>query len=722
MSQKGKCSVNSDGSVCLSDILNSFNSCIKEEHAWALCYQLSKYFYESLAGKKHIHNITEVEHVFLKTDGTVHENTCLERGKPRELSRTEKDIVAGIGVVIYATLDHELSDGEEVKISNELEQLISDMISDEFSSSQTQQETELTHHETDDEGIERDSEEHYEAGTSKCNGETHRQCLTEVIERCEAHLGILTKTQVEAHYKAVVRALVAEAIELSTFLEKVAQGTISLPSSSTNPSLDQLKFTDWAKFWVQVMGELRTGVKLKKVNYSKAPIEYELTPYEILMKDIRNCKYNLRKIMVNGNIPNRVSKDAHAIILDFIRSRPPLRKVSDRKLPPQHRTLTPREQLLLSIKKGRKLKPVPVPRASHRYSIDKELPKPTGRRLIKVDFSQFDDEDDDEPTVETPDSCEPGLWSSEYQQICDGTLDAYDLATQECGLGSLSTRRNTLGVTETALGCYSVPQSRPGSRQSCNSTESETVPMEPEVARALQEELTSSQSWQDSMSLDDRLSLTLAEIVHIRTVLTKAEVEALPTEGRCRHDVESRKVCFLCLKTRFGIFGPWGQRCTLCKRTVCTKCFSKMNIPMEHFSTIPVVLLSPSIMCTPEEEPRDSITKTFINKINSSGSSGGLSKDSSPDTGKSPSGAMESSTISDPGSSHITPSLSKFRTTAVNVGRASRMVDRLKGSQMVVCLDCKMMVLQIIKSARVNRSAIRNKTLQSLTLNLSPVF
>lgn len=108
----------------------------------------------------------------------------------------------------------------------------------------------------------------------------------------------------------------------------------------------------------------------------------------------------------------------------------------------------------------------------------------------------------------------------------------------------------TLGVTETPAGCYSVPHSRPGSRQSCTSTESETIPMEPEVAKALQEELTSSQSWQNTISLDDRLSLTLSEIVHIRTVLTKAEVEALPTEGRVRHDVESRKVCFLCLKTR----------------------------------------------------------------------------------------------------------------------------------------------------------------------------
>ena len=32
--------------------------------------------------------------------------------------------------------------------------------------------------------------------------------------------------------------------------------------------------------------------------------------------------------MVNGDIPMKVKKDAHTIILDFIRSRPPLRKVN----------------------------------------------------------------------------------------------------------------------------------------------------------------------------------------------------------------------------------------------------------------------------------------------------------------------------------------------------------------------------------------------------------
>ena len=101
------------------------------------------------------------------------------------------------------------------------------------------------------------------------------------------------------------------------------------------------------------------------------------------------------------------------------------------------------------------------------------------------------------------------------------------------------------------------------------------------------------------MSLEDRLSLTLDEIVHIRSVLTKAELEALPVDANIKNDVENRKICFLCLKTRFGLFGSWGQKCRLCHRTICTKCFTKMYIPNEHFFNVPVVLLSPNLLSSP---------------------------------------------------------------------------------------------------------------------------
>lgn len=79
---------------------------------------------------------------------------------------------------------------------------------------------------------------------------------------------------------------------------------------------------------MQVMKDLRTGIKLKQVNYTKTPVEYELTPYEVLMDDIRSRKYTLNKVMVNGELPPNVKRDAHDMILEFIRSRPPLKPVS----------------------------------------------------------------------------------------------------------------------------------------------------------------------------------------------------------------------------------------------------------------------------------------------------------------------------------------------------------------------------------------------------------
>lgn len=50
------------------------------------------------------------------------------------------------------------------------------------------------------------------------------------------------------------------------------------------------------------MRDLREGVKLKKVQerqYNPLPIEYQLSPYEMLMDDIRSKRYKLRKVMVS---------------------------------------------------------------------------------------------------------------------------------------------------------------------------------------------------------------------------------------------------------------------------------------------------------------------------------------------------------------------------------------------------------------------------------------
>ena len=65
---------------------------------------------------------------------------------------------------------------------------------------------------------------------------------------------------------------------------------------------------------------------MKKVNFTKTPVEYELAPYEMLMSDIQKGP-RLNKIMVDGELPPRLKKDAHDIILQFIKARPPLKPV-----------------------------------------------------------------------------------------------------------------------------------------------------------------------------------------------------------------------------------------------------------------------------------------------------------------------------------------------------------------------------------------------------------
>ena len=64
------------------------------------------------------------------------------------------------------------------------------------------------------------------------------------------------------------------------------------------------------------MQQLRQGIKLKHVEYSKTPTEFSLTPYEMLMDDIKSSKYRLNHVKTQQV---RVSTDTREKILEFIR-------------------------------------------------------------------------------------------------------------------------------------------------------------------------------------------------------------------------------------------------------------------------------------------------------------------------------------------------------------------------------------------------------------------
>jgi hypothetical protein len=61
-----------------------------------------------------------------------------------------------------------------------------------------------------------------------------------------------------------------------------------------------------------------------------------------------------------------------------------------------------------------------------------------------------------------------------------------------------------------------------------------------------------------------------------------------------------------------------------------------------------------------------------------------------------------------------------------NIGRINRNeqldAELIRGTLMVVCHDCRLMLIQIIKNSRLTRSSIRNNVISRLTLDILPVY
>ncbi|XP_076642890.1 spire type actin nucleation factor isoform X2 [Halictus rubicundus] len=996
------CKLDANGRLNLKDILLSFNEPVSQERAWALCYQTARSL--SNLPDKNFYEISDLSQIVLHKDGDVWLDDLIDSKQP---SVSEQKALLSLGMMIFKALDFGLDEQEERLLSPDLEELITLMTS---INEECEGETEERPQETDDEGIERDSSDaDADEFLLQKSHDTYEQrpsiiSLKDVMELCTRH----TQSNVEsakAHYKAVIRTFVVEALKLSQLVNigvsdqlklnerEVSSNDGNRINSMSVQNLDTLDFIDWARFWVQVIQELRKGVKLKKVEANlgakSAPRghgkgeEFELTPYEVLMDDIRKRRYRLRK---TPSPSPHLRKDAHAIILEFIRSKPPLKKASERQLPPRRKEWTLRELLMESIKKPPNLRPsrnryipknerpsqksgreifqlsqriardsssvtsggesrmivlgevppsqpeqeqepaqdvaaqwlqtedpstssatttevnatganvpatasrsranvppVPQPRqrvskleirvpgnrnrksrrrritvpdqtqssADIKGSESPAIPKPprrdldgsnsttSRRKVIPVDFDlklDAEDEDDDEDYNEEfavtrfeeedeatnywqlkedyttfadrssarnrhkdhrdddeADSANPWrktgglrLTRNEYHRFCDAQLESYDLATQ-CPSRRASARKHAArrSIALTALtGTTSLPHSRPQSRQHIGVTEStlsqgpspnislnpspslspQPRARQPRRSQTIAEGSTKdsedqNEEWQEDkaqkptlgdMFLDERLSLTLEEIVHIRSVLTKAELESLPVEGRVKEDVEKRRVCFLCLKTRFGLLGPWGQRCRLCERTVCVKCYSKMRIPTEHFAHVPVVLLSPGLLLSPSSSEPDTSKSSWLRGNGAAGSApaspASRRKESSlksvtpsstptttpvliltptstpPSHARKDTDHLDKRSCKSSGSPANVPSPKAFSGFSSQSSEQRLVAERLRGVSMVVCHDCRIMVIQIIKSSRTTRATLRNNVISRLTLNLSPAY
>ncbi|NXH89106.1 SPIR2 protein, partial [Edolisoma coerulescens] len=548
-------------------------------------------------------------------------------------------MVQSLGFAVYRALDWGLDENEERELSPRLEQLIDLM---------TNSDSEDSGCATADEGYGGQDEEE-EGGEGpprsvRTFGQAMRCCAARLADPAGA----------PAHYQAVCRALFAETVELMAFLAKIRDAKELLQKLKEDEEeeerpvaeLGNLRNTDWARLWVQLMRELRHGVKLKKVQekqFNPLPTEYQLTPFEMLMQDIRARNYKLRKVMVDGDIPPRVKKDAHELILDFIRSRPPLKQASERRLrplPQKQRTL--HEKILEEIRQERKLRPVEQKaRPSAGYSSLPCIPhacagrlssssclelsrcpasavpvRPRPRVLLKAPtLAEMEEMNLSEARGNLQRWGDTG--ATEVPLKRDRSFSEQDLAQLQSQLGgdqaaprdpeplqpeprprSGTARgpRHILAMASLSLpagsvpaSCHPLPDGPALPRAALGAVEER-----PEDGSSTGPASSSKHLWLEFSHPVESLALTVEEMINVRRVLVKAEMEKFLQSKELYSSLRRGKVGMGGWRdwgpAKFPLFS-WPASCFFCKRSVCSSCSLKMKMPSKKLAHIPVYAL-----------------------------------------------------------------------------------------------------------------------------------
>ncbi|XP_012723077.2 protein spire homolog 2 [Fundulus heteroclitus] len=618
--------------LSLEEVLKSYEQPINEEQAWAVCYQCCSGLRVPRPPPGRPGQVKDPSSILLHRDGTV---SLKEEPRPDEDDEdaplppiAERQVVQSLGVAIYRALDWGLDDNEERELSPQLERLIERMAAGD----QAEEDVRSARIASTDEGYSGQEEEEEE---EEEEGAIRPVCtFRRVVVLCASRLA--DPSLAPDHYQAVCRALFVETLELQTFLVKIRDAKEMLKKISpeealedrSTAELDGLKHKDWARLWVQLMKDLRQGVKLKKVQeqpFNPLATEFSLTPFEMLMQDIRTRKFQLRKVMVGGDIPTRVKRSAHEVILDFIRSRPPLKPVSERSLappPPQQQSL--HERVLAEIKQERKLRPVEAQAARPfgslpclaqtcpcnvkstsciDLSVSEPRPPSRPRILLKAPTLAEMEEMSISEEEESPGNDQMRRTESSPTPLKrDRSFSEQDLAflrgeilpslSESAQLGETVRLRDVRPRSRTLTGAGPPPLHRASfpvhgwgppspARLSLSSVDEATET--PETTSGCR----TGDQWMEEFSHPvESLALTLDEIINVRRVLVKAEMEKYLQSKELYNNLKRGKVC-CCCRVKFPLFS-WPSTCLLCKRSVCGSCSAKMKIPSKKMAHIPV--------------------------------------------------------------------------------------------------------------------------------------
>ncbi|KAG8567326.1 hypothetical protein GDO81_013580 [Engystomops pustulosus] len=520
------------GKVTLKDILKGTGQPVSEEQAWALCYQCSCKLKQIILKGGDFPALRGAEHIYIHQDGTV---SFVDSIDAKDSKLSEKEVIDRLGMVVYAALDWGLDSETERVLCDSLDYLLLYML-----------------------------ELHT---TNNSTTKMHSFTLNEIIKECVERL--LVPSDASTHYRAVCRIQYDQFKELHGLLQTIQLSKRSLKRLDSNKELEDgilLMYDNWGTLWSNVMKELRLGVTLRSVHqrsYTVLPIQYTLTPYEILMDDIRSKRYTLRPVKECDQ--NKSSRSEENVILDLIRTHP-LKPASERKLKERSQEEPSLHELLMTeIKSSKTLRSTLDVKSLIQ---DEELKISRNVYPVKCEHSLYSYRMgnwwNQPPAVDPLDN---GIdcrfnWNLEYSYESSSEHKFSDLTSSSTDLSFLPVFTSSQVDLRVNIANHEK-QTSYGHKRS-NSYEG---------------------SFRDSSygqnSCDSRLCLppNISELITVRRTMVKTEMLVFKS-------FSGPKACSSC--HRKMLFFSWHLTCKFCDRTICPKCDVEMLMPFKQCKHLPV--------------------------------------------------------------------------------------------------------------------------------------
>ncbi|CAN2389881.1 Kinase non-catalytic C-lobe domain [Pristimantis euphronides] len=481
--------------------------------------------------------------------------------------------------------------------------------------------------------------------------------LNDIIKECVARLSV--PSEASAHYRAVLRTHYVEYKDIHSLLHtiQVSKQSLKKLNSEEEPRDDLLLLSDnWGPLWSGVMNELRLGVHLRGVDqrtYTALPVQNTLTPYELLMDDIRSKRYILRpvEIMTRRNPTDDSQEDslitddkldmAWNDVMNELRLGVSLRRVDQRSYParPVEYMLTPYELLMddirckryilrpvknkcrgddnsiLDLIHTRRLKPASDRKLKERSQEEPSLhdllmseikSSKTLRSTVDVKRSLLQDEEvkitinvcsvPRDPVY----SCRPGSrWSRiPFIEPQDNGMDGKISWHPEFSYESSSEHKlSDLTLSSTDLSFFPVlTSSRVDLRMSSIYNSERNSSYSHKRSHSCEGSLQGGSPRKSWRTPTIRLPPTISELIPLRRTMVKTEILVLASSK----DFPSYKACSSCHRKR--LFFSWIISCRFCDRTICPECHVEMLMPFKQCMHLPVSFFK-ALVLTRETDP-----------------------------------------------------------------------------------------------------------------------